>query len=364
MKIGILGGGQLGRMMVLAGYPLGLSFRVLGDALDCPGGQVAEAVVGALDDPAVLDRFADGLDAVTYEWENVPAVTAAHVARRVPRFFPPPPALEVTQDRLSQKRLFVETGVPTTPFEAVASRDELAQALERVGVPSVLKVRRGAYDGRGQAVLRAAADADAGWERLQGAPAILERFVDFERELSVIAVRARGGDVACYPLMENLHRDGILRVTQAPAPSVDAALQGAAEDAARRLLAAFDYTGVLTVELFQRGGDLLANEMATRVHNTGHWTIEGAATSQFENHLRAGLDLPLGRATALGTSAMVNLIGTVPDRSALLAVPGVRLHLYGKTPAPGRKLGHVTVRAESADALAEPLARVRALVGV
>jgi 5-(carboxyamino)imidazole ribonucleotide synthase len=333
-------------MLALAGLPLGLRFRFVDVSAGVPAAAVGEVIAGAFDDPDLLRRFAAGLAVATYEFENVPVAAARTVAERVP-VLPPPAALEVAQDRLVEKSFFARLGIPTSPFEPVGSADGLAAAARRIGLPAVLKTRRLGYDGKGQRVLRSQADLAGAWEAMGGMPLLLERFVDFDRELSVLAVRGRTGETAVYPLVENRHREGILRLTLAPAPGLPPLLQSAAERHAAAALAALDYVGVLAIELFARGGELLANEMAPRVHNSYHWTIEGARTSQFENHLRAVLGLPPGSTALTGHHAMLNLIGSTPDPAAVLAVPGAHLHLYGKAPRPGRKLGHVTVTADS-----------------
>jgi 5-(carboxyamino)imidazole ribonucleotide synthase len=360
--VAVLGGGQLGRMLGLAGIPLGLRFRFLDPAPDAPAGAVGELVVGAYDDPGALEQVARGADVVTYEFENVPVASARALAGRAP-VLPPPEALEAAQDRLAEKRLFERLGIPVAPYVPVDREAELPGALEVVGLPAVLKARRLGYDGKGQAVLRSRGDVGRAWGAVGGAPSILEALVPFERELSILAVRGRDGEVRVYPVVENLHHGGVLRVSRAPAPDLPDGLREAAAAYARRALEELGYVGVLAIELFQAGGELLANEMAPRVHNSGHWTIEGAATSQFENHLRAVLGLPLGAAEARSQAAMVNLIGRLPDPAALLAVPGAHLHLYGKSPRPGRKLGHVTVLAPDRGALEERLAEVLRAVG-
>jgi 5-(carboxyamino)imidazole ribonucleotide synthase len=359
ITVAVLGGGQLGRMLGLAGIPLGLEFRFLDPSADAPASAVGSLVTGALDDEAALAETARGADVVTYEWEGVPADSARLLARHVP-VRPGDTSLEVSQDRLVEKERFRAIGIPTADFAPVESRDELATAIDRVGLPAVLKTRRGGYDGKGQRVLRTADDADAAWSELSGAPLILEGFVPFSREVSIIAVRALDGEVACWPVVENVHRDGILRVTRAPAPGVDAAYQARAEALAHRLLTDLDHVGVLAIELFEIDGELLANEFAPRVHNSGHWTIEGADTSQFENHVRAVLGWPLGSTAARGVSAMLNCIGTMPDRDAVLAIPGAHLHDYGKARRTGRKLGHVTVLADDGNALNERIEAVSA----
>ena len=347
MTIGILGGGQLGYMLALAGYPLDFHFRFLDPSPQTPVGRIAPRVTAEYTDYEALDKFAHGLALVTYEFENVPVEAARHLAKHVP-VFPPPQALEAAQDRLNEKALFQKLGIPTTEFAAVNSTAELDRAIGKLGLPGVLKTRRLGYDGKGQWVLRSQADVAELKKEFPSAPLILENFVNFSRELSILAVRGRGGETAFYPLVENHHRGGILRLSLAPAPQLSDSLQREAENAARQILEALDYVGVLAVELFECGGRLLASEMAPRVHNSGHWSIEGAVASQFENHLRAVAGLPLGETRALGYCAMLNLIGEVPEPQELLAVSDAHLHLYGKSLRPGRKVGHVTVRAGSA----------------
>ena len=315
MIVGVIGGGQLGRMLALAGIPLGLSFRFLDPSPDAPAAEVGELLVGDYDDPALLDRLADGAAAVTYEFENVPVAAAERVGA-----VPAAAALEASQDRLVEKRLFRELGIPTPRID-----DEVS------AFPAILKTRRLGYDGKGQQLVEAAPPADADH--------VLEERVAFDRELSLLAVRGADGETRFWPLVENVHEGGILRVSRAPAAG---APQAEAEEYGTLLLDRLGYVGVLALELFDVGGRLLASEFAPRVHNTGHWTIEGSETSQFENHVRAILGLPLG-STASRQSVMVNLIGSAPASEAVLAVPGAHLHLYGKEPRPGRKLGHVTL---------------------
>jgi 5-(carboxyamino)imidazole ribonucleotide synthase len=310
--------------------------------------------VGAYGDHDRLTDLAGRSDVVTYEFENVPVEAARAVERLVP-VFPPPAALEASQDRLAEKELFSAVGLPVAAYAPVDSLPGLTEAVERLGTPAVLKTRRLGYDGKGQAVIHDPSLAEDAWRSVGAMPCLLEELVSFDRELSIVAVRGRDGKIAAYPVVENRHRDGILRVTCAPAPGLDADLQEAAEAHARALMAELGYVGVLAIELFQTGTSLLANEMAPRVHNSGHWTIEGAETSQFENHLRAVCGFPLGATDAIGVSAMVNLIGSMPDRDAMLAIPGAHLHDYGKEARPGRKLGHVTVRAADERSLEERL---------
>jgi 5-(carboxyamino)imidazole ribonucleotide synthase len=359
--LGILGGGQLGRMLALAGYPLGLRFRFLEPAREPSVEHLADVLEGSYDDPRTLAKFAQGLDRITYEFESIPVDAVRNLARYVP-VYPPPQALETAQDRLQEKLLFQSLGIPTPPFAPVASRDELESAVEKVGLPALLKTRRFGYDGKGQFLLRDATDIDRAWETLGKVPLLLEGFVNFEREVSILSVRAKNGEVAFYPVVENHHRQGILRATLAPAPGTGPALEDEAQECARRVLHSLSYVGVLAIEFFQVNGRLQANEMAPRVHNSGHWTIEGAQTSQFENHLRAVLEWPLGSTELVGCSGMLNLIGTLPDITAICSVPDTHLHLYGKAPRPGRKLGHVTVRAANVHTLQERLERLRSLI--
>src|SRR6478609_4885753 len=335
MRRGILGGGQLGRMIALAGYPLGVTSTVLEPAVGSSAAQVCGHVAGEFDDFQALYELAKASDAVTFEFENVPVESARWLAERVP-VFPPPRALEVSQERLAEKQFFQSLGIPTPPFAAVETESDFRQAVAEIGLPAVLKTRRFGYDGKGQAVLRTPADAEAAWLKLGGRPLILEGFVPFDRELSLVAVRGRDGQIVTYPLIENTHIDGILHRSIAPAPDLGEELSERAAEFAARVLTELDYVGVLTIEWFQDGPRLLANEMAPRVHNSGHWTIEGALTSQFENHARAVCGLPLGRPDAVGHSCMFNFIGRVPPAAAVLAHPEAHLHHYGKADRPGR----------------------------
>jgi 5-(carboxyamino)imidazole ribonucleotide synthase len=360
VRIGVLGGGQLGRMLALAGIPLGHTFVFLE-----PGGEavrgLGEVITASADDTAALARLVSQVDIVTYEFENVPVSAAHFVGARRP-VHPPPDALGVSQDRLVEKRFFRELGIPTPGFVPVDKRPALDQAVATLGLPAVLKTRRLGYDGKGQRLLRAPVDLGPAWTALGDVPLVVEAFVPFERELAILAVRAKDGEVAFYPLVENVHRGGILRRSLAPAPDLPPALQRKAEDYARRVLERLRYVGVLAIELFQVGEELLANEMAPRVHNSGHWTIDGAETSQFENHLRAITGMPLGSTAVRGAVGMVNLIGTLPDVTSILAIPAAHLHLYGKAPKPGRKLGHVTLVGSTQAAMADDLAAIERLV--
>lgn len=358
--IGVLGGGQLGRMLALAGYPLGLQFRFFDPAREPCVAALAEVVQAEYEDEAALERFAAGLDVVTYEFESVP-VSAAHALAKHAPVYPPPVALATAQDRWPEKSKFRDLGIPTPSFQAIDSQAQLEEAVASLGLPAVLKTRRNGYDGKGQFVLRQRGDIDKAWRELGDAPLILEVFVPFEREISILTVRGQDGAQAFYPLVENVHQEGILRTSRVLERS--APLQALAEQHARRLLEDLDYVGVLAVEFFVREGQLLANEMAPRVHNSGHWTIEGAETSQFENHLRAVLGWPLGATLVPRPVALVNLIGAIPEPASLLTLPGVHLHDYGKKPRPGRKVGHVTVLADDPRELEARVRQVQALIG-
>jgi 5-(carboxyamino)imidazole ribonucleotide synthase len=340
MTVGIVGAGQLGRMLALAGYPLGLDFLFLDPAQDAPAGQVAPVLNGAFTEARLLDELAERSEVLTFDWENI-SVDALRALKGDTRIAPPIPALATAQDRVSEKKLFERLGIPTTRWMAVSTRAQLTRALRDIGLPGVIKTRRLGYDGKGQAVVRTQENAQTAWEQLGAAPLLYEELIPFDCEVSIIGARSPRGEVAIYPLNGNVHSEGILRLTRAPygPPRWQKLAAGYLE----KVLKHFRYTGILTIEFFVRGGKLLANEMAPRVHNSGHWTIEGAVTSQFENHLRAILDLPLGSTSARGYSAMLNLIGTLPPRPSLLAESGLHYHDYGKQPRPGRKLGHCTL---------------------
>jgi 5-(carboxyamino)imidazole ribonucleotide synthase len=357
--IAILGGGQLGQMLGQAGAALGLRFRFLDPADAPPAATVGPCIRAALDDPGAVDALIADADVVTYEWEGVPADAVARIGDRLR---PNVTALGVSQDRLVEKRRFAALDIATAPFVAVDTLDDLHAALATLGTPAILKTRTGGYDGKGQVVMTEPDDAATAWQAIAGAPAILEGFVTFARELSIIAARDHNGAIACFPLVENAHDRGILRTSIAPAPDVTDAQRHEAESFATRLLDNLGYVGVLTLELFDTPAGLVANEFAPRVHNSGHWTIEGAATSQFEQHLRAIANLPLGDPAAVGVSAMCNCIGALPDPSAIAAIPDAHLHTYGKSLRTGRKVGHVTITAPDRAALAERLAAVQAVL--
>jgi 5-(carboxyamino)imidazole ribonucleotide synthase len=355
VRVAIIGGGQLGRMLVQAGERLGMACVTLDPANDSPAAQVGPAIVGAYDDPSTLAQLVEGADVVTYEFENVPVEAVRALATPVR---PPPAALEAAQDRIAEKTLFTDVGLPVPTFAAVDDLASLDVAVEAIGLPAVLKTRRFGYDGKGQAVIRSGELLEDAWRAVGEVPSIVEALVPFDRELSIIAVRADDGEMRCYPLVENHHREGILRVSYAPAPDLTGELQAAAEAHARAVADRLEYVGVFAIELFEAGGALLGNEMAPRVHNSGHWTIEGAETSQFENHLRAVCGLPLGDVSVRGQVAMVNVIGQEPDAAAILAIPGAHLHSYGKQARQRRKLGHVTLFADDPETLRERVVQV------
>ncbi len=354
MKIGILGGGQLARMIALAGYPLGLKFIVLDPDANAGAAGLSKHLRGAYDDPALLAELAEKADVVTYEFENVPAHVAEFLSSHT-TVYPPANALAVAQDRLLEKNFFKELGIGTAPFAPVDNLQDLLEAMTEIGYPAILKSRRMGYDGKGQVVLRSNDDLDAAWQAMQGAPSIVEGFVPFQREVSIIAARRPSGEIAFYPISENSHSGGILRVAECRTGDAE---QSMAEDYVRRLLEKLDYVGVIALELFDVNGELLANEFAPRVHNSGHWTIEGAETSQFENHLRAILDLPLGSTKARGFAGMVNFIGGLPADDQVLSIGNAHLHLYDKAPRKGRKVAHATARADTESDYQEALQRL------
>jgi 5-(carboxyamino)imidazole ribonucleotide synthase len=347
MIVGVLGAGQLARMIALAGYPLGVDFIFLDPSADACANSLGEHLHGDYNDPRLLAQLAERADVVTYEFENVPADVAEFLASHT-QVHPAPKALAVAQDRLIEKAFFHDIDIPVSAYAAVDSFESLEQAMSIIGWPAILKSCTMGYDGKGQSLLKSIDDLKPAWEQLAGVPGVVEAFVPFNREVSIIAARNVSGATVFYPLSQNLHRGGILRVSES---CDNDPMQQQAEIYISRLMEALDYVGVMALELFEIDGKLIANEFAPRVHNSGHWTIEGAETSQFENHLRAILDLPLGATTAVGKAAMVNFIGGLPETEELLAVPHAHLHLYDKAPRKGRKVAHATVRAETTEQL-------------
>lgn len=357
MKIGILGGGQLARMLALAGYPLAQRFVILDPSGDAGAVGLGQHLQGAFDDPALLSALATEADVVTYEFENVPADVAGYLAQHT-KIYPPAKALEVSQDRLAEKNFFQSLNITTAGYRKIDDLTDLRQAMATVGYPAILKSRRLGYDGKGQTQIQSEQDLSPAWETMQGVPSIVEQRIPFDREISIIAARNPSGATVFYPISENYHQGGILRVAKC---CTNDPAQAAAEALAHRILQALDYVGVIAVEMFQANGELIANEFAPRVHNSGHWTIEGAQTSQFENHIRAIMNLPLGKTDAVGHSAMVNFIGNIPSLKDVLEIPQVHMHLYDKSPRQGRKLAHATIRCACPDEFNEALARLTRL---
>ncbi|SIQ48125.1 5-(carboxyamino)imidazole ribonucleotide synthase [Alkalispirochaeta americana] len=357
MKVGILGGGQLARMLALAGHPLGIECVVLDPSPDACAQVATSHIIGSYEDNASLERLVRSTQVVTYEFENVPSQSVRFLEEQIP-VYPPAEALALSRDRLTEKGLFRDLGIPTVPFAAVDSREALVEAVESLGLPALVKTRCLGYDGKGQVLIRSRKDISRAWESLGGVPCILEGFAEFSREVSIVAVRSRSGEIACYPLSENTHQGGILHYSC----SCEAdPLQQEAEAMAGLLLERLCYVGTLALELFVTPQGLVANEMAPRVHNTGHWTIEGAGVSQFENHLRAVAGFPLGDTSRRGHSAMVNFIGAAPAQEAVLKIPHSHYHSYGKSPRPGRKIGHGTICAPSKEEMLRGLEHLLAL---
>jgi 5-(carboxyamino)imidazole ribonucleotide synthase len=351
MRIGVLGAGQLGKMLALAGMPLGFEFVLVDQDADACGASLGLFRNHSFEDQVQMQEFASMVDVVTVESENVPVNVLEKLAETVP-VFPGPGAIAVAQDRLLEKQLFLKLDIPTPDFLPIDGPDDLEQAYALRNEAVLVKSRRFGYDGKGQEMLDDLSRAQQVWQNIGAVPMIAEQFMQFQREVSVIAVRRRNGDTRFYPLTQNEHRKGIL--FQSTCLAADP-LQEQAQDYMGRILNALDYTGVLALELFDCGGQLYANEMAPRVHNSGHWTIEGAVTSQFENHLRAILDMPLGDTAMRGDSRMLNIVGEMPDKAKILSLGGAHLHDYGKTARPGRKLGHVTVSGVDADTMQKTL---------
>ncbi len=353
-------------MLGLAGIPLGLEFRFYDPGAATPVAGIGRHERAAWTDDEALDDFAESVDVLTWEFENIPVATAERLARAVPTF-PPPVALSVAQDRLGEKTRFGSLGIPTNAHADVQSAADLKAGIAAIGLPAVLKTRRMGYDGKGQQVLREAADgkaldAQAIFSDMGEVPCLLEAFVPFDREVSLVGVRTALGETRFYPLVENVHVRGILHTTTAPAPAVSTDVQSEAERHLSALMTDLNYVGVMAIEFFVKDGGLIANEVAPRVHNSGHWTQDGAVTSQFENHLRAGLGLPLGSTAARGTTVMLNLIGDVPEIGDVFADQGARLHLYDKEPRPGRKLGHVNVNGSDPAQVRSVIARIEAMM--
>jgi len=354
-----MGAGQLGLMLGQAGKSLDVEFAFLDPADNPPAQAIGRVLSRPFDSDEGLAMLA-ACDVVTYEFENVPAAAVEMLSVKLP-VFPPPGALTHAQDRLKEKQLFETLDIPVPPWRAVSSRKDLEDAIEAIGLPLVLKTRRLGYDGKGQAVIRHDEDTDVAWNQVGDRPLIAEQVVLFDREVSVFGARAQDGRMALYPMTQNEHRGGILHVSRAPAEGRAVATEAAGH--LRKLMTYLDYVGVLALEMFVVGESVLANEFAPRVHNSGHWTIEGSKTSQFENHLRAILGLPLGDPSPFGHSGMINLIGSLPASAGAFAAPGLYLHDYGKVPRPGRKLGHLTIVAQEAASLDQALSKALKVIG-
>lgn len=349
MKIGILGGGQLARMMAQAGLPLGAEFMFLDPKADACAGQLGRLVTADWSDEAALERLAE-CDRITCDFENVPAAVLERLANSGHPVRPAANAFAAAQDRLVEKHLFESLGIEVAPFAPVSGRTDLLEALDHIGYPAVLKTRRMGYDGKGQYLLRGHEDLEPAWADLGDHELIVEGWIDFDFECAITVVRSAAGEMHCYPLSRTVHADGMLRLASAPA-NVGSSLRQRAEHCGRLLAEHLGYVGCLTLELFVAGERILGNEFAPRVHNSAHWSIEGAVCSQFENHIRAVCDLPLGSTKLRAPALMFNWIGAMPDAGALLKVPDLHWHDYGKQPRPGRKVGHATLLAETWPAL-------------
>jgi len=357
MVIGILGAGQLARMLALAGKPLGLKFIFLDPTPESCAADLGKHLIGNYTDKALLTQFAAEADIITYEFENVPVEIIHFLAESTP-VYPPEKALAIGQDRITEKQFFRDLSIPTAPFAAVSSLADLEQAMPNIGYPAILKTRRLGYDGKGQVVLRNEQDLAAAWDAVQNAPCVVEGFIPFDREVSIIASRSVSGEIVYYPLSENTHEKGILRLAK---NTLNDPLQAQAEQTINTLLTALNYVGTIALELFVVGDQLIVNEFAPRVHNSGHWTIEGSETSQFENHLRAIIDWPLGATNSTGYAAMQNFIGGVPASDKLLSLSQVHLHLYDKAARKGRKIAHATARTDSLESFTDLITSLTAL---
>lgn len=349
--IGVLGAGQLGRMLALAGLPLEMKFQFF-DTSGSPSVGLEPTYIET-ESPIqseALRKFMSDCDVITYEFEHLPLELTQYIEKEH-TLYPPSKSIEICQDRAKEKRLFDQLRIPTTKYRIVNSEDELKAATKELGLPLVCKTTTEGYDGKGQFVLRAAEDAEKAWAEIGGRPLIAEEFINFSRELSIIAVRSASGELKVYPLAENQHNDGILRYSTAPAPKVAENIATEASLYIKELLEELGHVGVLTLELFETDSGLIANEMAPRVHNSGHWSMLGAKSSQFENHVRAITDLPLGDTEASEPCCMINLIGNKGDIESVLRLPYAQVHLYGKEERPGRKLGHINVSAPSYEEL-------------
>lgn len=356
MKVGVLGGGQLAQMLALAGYPLGIKVIALESTRDCPAGLVTDIVIGDYTNETQLKALSDQVDVITYEFENVDLSSLDAIPTAT--IYPPPSALAISQDRLLEKSFLDSLSVPVAPYFSVESVADLKTAIDHMSLPVILKTRRFGYDGKGQMMIKAMQEMETAFEALGGKNLIVEQKINFDREVSCIAVRSSSGEIVFYDLIENKHIDGILRTSTVITKKT--AVTDLAQTYLEDIMTELNYVGVLAVEFFEKNGELIANEMAPRVHNSGHWTIEGACTSQFENHLRAILNLPLGSTKTTGCPAMVNIISQYPAIVDVLNIPQAHCHFYGKAERQGRKIGHVTL----SDADPDMFARLEKLVTV
>ncbi len=362
MKIGIVGGGQLARMMVLAGEALDISFIILDPSADCTAGKVCEQIIAEYDDIEALTTLASKVDIITFDFENVPADALAHLEENC-TVYPPTKALRISQDRIAEKTLFNEYGIETAPYAAIDSLAGLEKAIESIGTPCVLKTRRFGYDGKGQFVIKDKKQAEQAWQAINQQPAILEGFIDFTTEVSLVIARSsqKEVDTVFYPLTENHHKNGILHISRAP--YLSEALLKQAQGLLKPLLEHLSYVGVLTIEFFVQGDKLIANELAPRVHNSGHWTIEGAACSQFENHIRAISGLDLGKTDLLAEhAAMVNFISAMPQTNTLSNLDTYAIHDYEKAARKDRKVGHATITGNEQSQVEEKIKALEALL--
>jgi len=350
MKIGVLGAGQLGRMLALSAYPLGHQMRFLALSEEDPSSLLGKTFIHN-NNPEMVSNFADSSDIVTYESENTDVTIVNEISKNT-KVYPSDKSLYISQHRGREKALLDTLKIPCAPYQMVNSLDDLKSAIKNIGIPSILKTATDGYDGKGQFLIKSESQIDEAWEKMSGVDAILEGFINFKRELSLIAVRGIDGSLEYYPLVENSHHEGILRQTLAPAQNISVSLQNKAEEYMSSLLKEIKHIGVLTIELFESDDDLLVNEIAPRVHNSGHWTIEGAQTSQFENHIRAITESPLGQTTMTSKfSVMINIIGVHGPTQKVLKTKNAHLHLYNKAERTGRKLGHITLTSNSIDEL-------------
>jgi len=349
MKIGVLGAGQLGRMLALSAYPLGHQMRFLALSEEDPSSLLGKTFIHN-NNPEMVSNFADSSDIVTYESENTDVTIVNEISKNT-KVFPSDKSLYISQHRGREKALLDSLKIPCAPYQMINSLDDLKSAIKNIGIPSILKTATDGYDGKGQFLIKSETQIHEAWEKMAGADSILEGFINFKRELSLIAVRGIDGSLKYYPLVENSHHEGILRLTIAPAQNISASLQKKAKEYMSSILKEIKHVGVLTIELFE-SDDLLVNEIAPRVHNSGHWTIEGAQTSQFENHIRAITESPLGQTTITSKfSAMINIIGVHGPIQKVLKTKNAHLHLYNKEERTGRKLGHITLTSNSTDEL-------------